>query len=282
VRFATAGQVVVSQATGTFFSVLRSRALISSTDRELVKVALPARGQFGVGQGGRQCLVGSGSLVVYDTVRPYEMRFGDTCEVAVLGIPRALLGPHASRLAHQTAVAFPIGAGGQRFAVALLRSAASELDTLSGDISPYLADALVSLVLSAVSGWPAGGPGQDLAGRILAYCLAHLSDPELSPRTVAREHGVSVRHVDRLLQPHGITLAAWIRRRRLERIRGDLADPALAHRSVQRIAADWGIPDATNLSRALRAQFGQSAAQIRRSAGAAHVGTAPPTARLPR
>lgn len=36
---ATAGQVVVSQVTGTF-RALRSRALISSTDQELVEVAL--------------------------------------------------------------------------------------------------------------------------------------------------------------------------------------------------------------------------------------------------
>jgi hypothetical protein len=196
VRCATAGQVGVSQVTGTF-RALRSRALISSTDQELVKVALPTRGRLGVGQGGRQCLVGSDGLVVYDTARPYEVRFGDTCEVVVLGIPRALLGPHAGRLAHRTACAIPIDVGGQRFAAALLRSAASELDTLSGDSSPYLADALISLVLSAISGRPAGGPGQELAGRVFTYCLAHLSDPWLSPGAVAREHGVSVRHLNR-------------------------------------------------------------------------------------
>ncbi|HYZ52535.1 MAG TPA: helix-turn-helix domain-containing protein [Streptosporangiaceae bacterium] len=269
VRCATAGQVGVSQVTGTF-RALRSRALISSTDQELVKVALPTRGRLGVGQGGRQCLVGSDGLVVYDTARPYEVRFGDTCEVVVLGIPRALLGPHAGRLAHRTACAIPIDVGGQRFAAALLRSAASELDTLSGDSSPYLADALISLVLSAISGRPAGGPGQELAGRVFTYCLAHLSDPWLSPGAVAREHGVSVRHLNRVLQSQGITLAAWIRHCRLERIRRDLADPSLAHRNVEQVAVDWGILDATHLSRALRAEFGQSAAQIRRSA---HVNT---------
>ena len=148
----------------------------------------------------------------------------------------------------------------------LLRNAASELDALSGDSCPYLADALVSLVLSAMSGQSAWGSGQDLADRVLAYCLAHLSDPWLSSEAVAREHGVSVRHLNRLLQPHGTSLAAWVRHRRLERIRRDLADPALARRSVERVAADWGILDATHLSRALRAEFGQSAAQIRLSA----------------
>jgi len=266
VRYATAGHVVVSQVTGAFVRVQRSRALIRSTDRELVKVVLPARGRFGVGQDGRQCLLGSDSLVVYDTARPYEMRFWEPCEVVGLGIPRGLLGSHAGRLAHRTACAIPIGAGGQRFAAALLRNAASELDALSGDSGPYLADALVSLVLSAMSGGAAWGSDQDLADRVLAYCLAHLSDPWLSPGAVAREHGVSVRHLNRLLQPHGISLAAWVRHRRLDRIRRDLADPALAHRSVERVAADWGILDATHLSRALRAEFGQSAAQIRRSA----------------
>jgi AraC-like DNA-binding protein len=83
---------------------------------------------------------------------------------------------------------------------------------------------------------------------------------------VAQEHNVSVRQLNRVMGVNGIKLAAWIRGQRLERIRRDLADPSLAGRSAERIAADWGILDASHLSRAMRAEFGQNASQIRRTA----------------
>lgn len=228
-------------------------------------MALPARGRFGLEQEGRQCLLGSGALVVYESGQPYKMRFWDPSDIVVIGIPRSLLGPHADRLVRQKASALTVGAGSQRFAATLLRSAATNLEALTADGGPHLAEALIPLVLSAASGPSSGRPGEDLADRMLAYCLAHLSDPRLSPWSVAHEHNISVRHLNRVLQTRGITLAAWVRNRRLERVRRDLADAALANRNMERIAADWGILDAAHVSWALRGQSGQTAAQIRQS-----------------
>jgi AraC-like DNA-binding protein len=147
----------------------------------------------------------------------------------------------------------------------MLRTAAKELGALTAARSPYLADVLVSLVLTALSGETVEPPGRELTDRVMSYCLAHLSDPQLSSESVAHAHHISVRYLNRIMQPGGITVSAWIRTRRLERIRRDLADPAYAHRSAARIAADWGLLDAAHLSRSLRAEFGQSAAEIRRS-----------------
>ncbi|MDQ1046303.1 helix-turn-helix domain-containing protein [Streptomyces sp. V4I2] len=111
------------------------------------------------------------------------------------------------------------------------------------------------MVLSALAEQPVSvRPADDLAERILTYCLGRLSDPRLSPESVARAHHVSVRYLHKVLQQRGVTLASWIRGRRLERIRRDLADPALADRSVSVIAARWGLLDATHLSRTLRAR----------------------------
>ncbi|WP_189145366.1 hypothetical protein [Streptomyces lacrimifluminis] len=38
-------------------------------------------------------------------------------------------------------------------------------------------------------------------------------------------HHISVRYLHRLFPPQGITVSAWIRQRRPERCRRDLADP---------------------------------------------------------
>ncbi|MGP4028361.1 helix-turn-helix domain-containing protein [Actinomadura sp. 3N407] len=81
---------------------------------------------------------------------------------------------------------------------------------------------------------------------------------------MARAHRISVRYLHKILQPREATLSAWIRRHRLERIRRDLANPSLAAQTVSAIAARWGVLDATHVSRALKAELGQTAADIRR------------------
>ncbi|GLF92685.1 AraC-like ligand-binding domain-containing protein [Streptomyces yaizuensis] len=276
------GEVLVTRISGGPCTVARTPSLIGSGDRELVKVALYGHGRAGVAQDGRQVLTAPGDLVVYETVRPYELRFWEPFDLVVLGIPRALLGPRAEPLAARTASAVPTDGGGRRLAAALLRDTAGDLAACTGGGAPHLADALVSMVLSALAEQPVPDrPGSDdLAERILAHCLGRLSDPRLSPESVARAHHVSVRYLHKILQRRGVSLASWIRLRRLERIRRDLTDPALADRSVSVIAAGWGVLDAKHLSRALRAEYGQSAAEIRRAAAVAGgrgdgAGTAP-------
>ena len=64
----------------------------------------------------------------------------------------------------------------------------------------------------------------------------------------------------------GLTVARWIRQRRLERCRHDLADPELASQPVAAIAARWGYSSASDFSRAFRAAHGLPPAEYRRFA----------------
>ena len=66
----------------------------------------------------------------------------------------------------------------------------------------------------------------------------------------------------------GLTVAGWIRRRRLEQCRRDLTDPALDARPVAAIAARWGFSSAADFSRSFRAAHGVPPAEYRRSARA--------------
>ncbi|MFJ9713771.1 helix-turn-helix domain-containing protein [Streptomyces sp. NPDC101234] len=77
-----------------------------------------------------------------------------------------------------------------------------------------------------------------------------------------------MRYLCKVLSRRDVTLVSWIRSRRPERIRRDLRGPSLADRSAATIAARWGILDAPHLSRTLRAEFGQSVAETRRSVSA--------------
>ncbi|ADI03680.1 AraC family transcriptional regulator [Streptomyces bingchenggensis BCW-1] len=62
------------------------------------------------------------------------------------------------------------------------------------------------------------------------------------------------------------TVAASIRRRRLERCHADLTDPRLRRRSISAIAARWGFVRPADFSRAFRAAYGVAPRELRQAA----------------
>ncbi|HEY6738998.1 MAG TPA: helix-turn-helix domain-containing protein, partial [Actinopolymorphaceae bacterium] len=99
---------------------------------------------------------------------------------------------------------------------------------------------------------------------IQSYVLERLADPELDARSIAAAHHISLSYLYRLFEDVGTPVAAWIRRRRLDRARRDLADPALAHVPIHRIGARWGFVHATDFSRAFRSAYGLTPSAFRR------------------
>jgi AraC-like DNA-binding protein len=97
---------------------------------------------------------------------------------------------------------------------------------------------------------------QALLARIEAFIEHNLGDPDLTPTVIAAHHHISLGYLHRLFQPRELTVAAWIRRQRLERARADLADLRLRARPLHAIAAQWGFRHAADFSRAFRAAHG--------------------------
>jgi AraC-like DNA-binding protein len=85
---------------------------------------------------------------------------------------------------------------------------------------------------------------------------------------IAAAHYISLRALYTLFETQQTSVAGWIRERRLERCRRDLADPALRERSVSAIAARRGLTDPAHFSRAFRAAYGLPPTEYRRAARA--------------
>lgn len=98
--------------------------------------------------------------------------------------------------------------------------------------------------------------------RIIDHIDRHLADG-LPPVEIATAHHISVRSLHALFQRQGETVGAHIRRRRLDRIRRDLADPALAHLPAYTVAARWGIRGPSHFSKLFKAEFGVSPREFR-------------------
>jgi AraC-like DNA-binding protein len=130
-----------------------------------------------------------------------------------------------------------------------------------------LTSSLLSLMLARRMAMEPSVPSkartEALYARVQSYILHHLSDPSLDAGTVAAAHHISTRTLHRLFQNHGLTIAAWIRRARLDRCRAELLDPAFADRTVQVITRRWGFTHHAQFSRLYRAAYGESPSATR-------------------
>ncbi|MFD0885000.1 helix-turn-helix domain-containing protein [Streptosporangium algeriense] len=102
------------------------------------------------------------------------------------------------------------------------------------------------------------GPCGGLLPRIRAYIDENLGDPNLSPEAVAAAHHISTSYLYKLFARQGVSVARWIRQRRLERCRKDLSDPRLGGRAVGEVGAQWGFVDSSYFSRVFRQTYGCS------------------------
>jgi AraC family transcriptional regulator, positive regulator of tynA and feaB len=113
------------------------------------------------------------------------------------------------------------------------------------------------------TGSSVGQHGGDQLPRILDYIEANLADGSLSPPQIARAVDLSVRHVHRLFADKGSSVSDWIKAKRLEHCKDDLANPVFDSKSITEIAFFWGFNDSAHFSRAFRQEFGASPSSFR-------------------
>jgi AraC-like DNA-binding protein len=254
-------------------SVHRTPHLIRSGGAELYRVVLVASGQPVLSQDGRITRLRAGSFAIYDFSRPYELAYDSAVELAVFGFPRDLLALPADTVRDLAAVPIAADQGAAALAAPLLRRVT--LDRYQPASAARLCTVMMDLVTAAVAeragqaeSLPAESRERTLLLRVHAFIEQHLSQADLAPGLVAAAHHISVRYLHRLFEAQDQTVAAWIRRRRLERCRRDLADPALHAVPVSAVGARWGLPDSAQFSRMFRRAYGQPPAEYRRCAQA--------------
>ncbi|MFJ9809246.1 helix-turn-helix domain-containing protein [Streptomyces sp. NPDC101158] len=134
-----------------------------------------------------------------------------------------------------------------------------------GSIAVDLAATAIAAQLDVQESLPTETRQAVTLAEIKAFIAQNLPDPELTPSAIAARHHLSVRTLHALFRDEPESVAASIRRRRLERCVADLADPGLRHRTIGDIAARWGLA-AHDFSRSFRRAYGISPGEYRASA----------------
>jgi AraC family transcriptional regulator, positive regulator of tynA and feaB len=215
---------------------------------------------------GEDITVPAGSFIVRHDGPPslFEVGSGATAEVLIL--PASLV--------------LPLPGGGRQIVgsadsaeIRVLMAHAHMVSETACDLTPAgvrgARDALLELVKGVVRRElddvePRLAPA--LARAAMEIADNRLTDPELSPASLAHQLHVSVRTLHRAFATAGEPLAAYIRRRRLERAGTELA-ASPRRPGVAEIAARWQFADSSHFIRAFKNQYGQTPAEFARANG---------------
>jgi AraC-like DNA-binding protein len=221
-------------------------------------------------QDGREARLSVGDFALCETTRPYEVCAVGPCRMLVVGIPRTLLLRYVPCPEEVTAVAM------------------SARDRLNGLVSDYLRNlwarfpdgsvlpdawqvchATLSLIASAYARLARARPARRSAAsahraRIRTHVERYLTDPDLTPTTVARACQINVRYMHRLYAREEETLGQYILRRRLEECARALRSPK-GGPSITEIAFAYGFKSATHFGRAFRDRYHLTPGNYRRA-----------------
>jgi transcriptional regulator GlxA family with amidase domain len=103
---------------------------------------------------------------------------------------------------------------------------------------------------------------------VLAEIAEHACEPGFGAMSIAEKYGVTEREVRRLLKKTGKSFSDHKLRRRLERARDLLGDPAAAHLAVPDIALRVGFSDSESFDASYRRRFGVAPKAARGENGA--------------
>jgi AraC-like DNA-binding protein len=246
----------------------RTTTSLRTAPADPLKICIQRAGRTILHQGDVTLRLEPGQLALYDTGRPYALRLEGAWSCTVMTLPREALAVPGRMLVAAMQHAFAAGSGPGAVLTHLLETATQPGRGVLA--APHLGDAGANLLAGLISA--EDGPGtapadltdEALRASVLAHIATHLNRPDLDPASVARAHHISTRTLYRLFEGADHSVAETIRGLRLDRIRDNLADPALARHPTMEIAARWGFPVQAHFIRAFHARFGLTPAAHRR------------------
>ncbi|MFJ1967448.1 AraC family transcriptional regulator [Streptomyces sp. NPDC087903] len=281
-RLMELGPVTVWSASFLPTRYRRSPRMVRRADPEMYHLSLLLDGGLALDHAGRTDTFGPCDLHLADSSQPYDLRSTDDRERRALrgvavDFPKELLPlpPHRVRELLGRRLSGREGTG------ALLADFLVGLDRQADTLRPADAPRLGTVVLDLLSAWSAQVLDAEAAlpqetsrmatmEGVRAFIRQNLHDPELSPPVIAAAHHISVSYLHRIFQQQsgGETVAATIRRQRLEGAGRDLADSSLRTTPIYAVAARWGFVHAAAFTRAFRTAYGLSPREYRLQASA--------------
>jgi AraC-like DNA-binding protein len=264
----------LSRVTASPQWVRRTPAKIGRATEDYFIVSIQTKGCGKIVQDGRVAELSPGDFALYDSTRPYELIFDAPFQQHVLQLPGAILRGRLRNTETLTARKVHGDRGAGHLMISMIETLAADIDTLEAGSVAAIAESVENILVAGLCSLPGAAdpvvPQLTAYHRdqIKAYVLRHLRDPRLSVNAIAAHLKLSPSTIYRAFASEPVSLNTWIWNQRLDGVKRDICDPALAGRTITDIAFSWGFNDAAHFSRIFRARFGCSARELRASLSA--------------
>lgn len=270
VRTVDVGMLRIMRMSWTQGGVVRTSKLVRQSDPELCKIDVSLSGRFTLEQSDRQAALGASAFTFVDLSRPHRVS-GNRSTLTVVMFPRALLPLRDRDIDALTGATFDRTEPGGRLVTKVVQEIAENLEAYEGRPGARLGTSILDLISATLAArvdraaaLPYESRRRTLVLRVRAYVEDNLGDPDLAPTVIAARHHISLRHLHKLFEDQGTTVAALIRARRLAHCHEDLLDPAQGTKPASAIAARWGLHDPSHFNRLFHAEYGAPPGEYRR------------------
>lgn len=269
IRTKKLGDMRITRVNSRGQHVSRTRKEVLSAREDVLQLNFQIVGEGFVTQDGRECVTTPGTFAIYDSTRPYELRFKGAFEQICFNLPRAFVRQRYGTFDTFTARAISGYSGPGRFLFAFMQQVLAEDESEQNPFHDRLQEHFSDLLVTAVSQFSAqvvrAGPAGRVATltRVKNIALGQLRNPEVAPESVARTAGISIRSLHALFDQDETTFCRWLQQARLMRCKSDIENPNLRTRSIGDIAYSWGFSDAAHFSRSFRQAFGLTPRECR-------------------
>lgn len=239
--------------------------------RDLQLVHFQLAGETVYTQNDRSVVLRPGDASVYNFLSPSRTE-NQGSDVLILGVPSHRLGVPVNQLRDLSGIALERDRALVQVLTPFARQLSRSLDSIDDAVGKHLVLGIIDMVSAALvetARETETNSGDALLSSVLDYIDRHLHRPGLTVTEIAAAHFVSPRKLHVAFEAHETTVAAWIRSRRLENCRRDLADSAFAELKIADVAARWGYTDAALFSRQFAHRFGVPPRAYRAGRGAA-------------
>lgn len=253
---------------------VRNERNVRRGDPDALVLTVPSRGSVLISQHGREARVRAGEVMFWDSSHPVLHRPDGFFECDNFVVHRPKLGRFDTDLTKLTVAPIKTDTGVAAVTTHFLRGLAQRAIEVEGDPAAELVGEAVTEMMAALARsvfdlpWVGGDPDSVLFESARQFIVAEHANADLGPTEVAAAVRVSVRKLHGLFAKHDQTVMHLVRRVRILAVRRDLADPALRHLTIGRIAASHGLPNAMVFARAFKAEYGVTARDFRASASA--------------
>jgi AraC-like DNA-binding protein len=245
----------------------RTRRQVAANTRDVVGLHFIKSGRQAVSLGDGRVILGPGDAMIWDGSATGEYEILEPLEKTTLIIPRYVAATALPSYRNSFVKPLPGSHPPTRAIIGVLSVLNEQLPAMNATARQASASLVTELLkpLDVLEGSRRQGAGRlprlELRERALQYIDDHLSDPTLSPDTIAAAHAVSVRTLYSALDDLGVTLGSYIKTRRLAQCHDDLLFSA---DQISVIALRWGFSSPSYFSRVFHEKYGIPPGRLRR------------------